>query len=115
MKYAGLLKKSLVAALFAGLAQAASAAGPDAAQLERGKTLFISAAVPACAICHTMADAGSSGSIGPDLDELKPDMERVKKALREGMGAMPSFAATMSEDDMNAVAAYVVHATGATK
>lgn len=114
MKYAGLLKKSLVAALFAGLAQAASAAGPDAAQLERGKTLFTSAAVPACAICHTMADAGASGTIGPDLDELKPDMARVKKAVREGIGAMPPFA-SMSEDDMNAVAAYVVHATGAAK
>lgn len=115
MKYTGLLKKSLVVALFAGLAQAVSAAGPDAAQLERGKTLFTSAAVPACAICHTMADAGASGSIGPDMDELKPDAQRVKKALREGMGAMPSFATTLTEEDMNAVAAYVVHASGAAK
>jgi len=84
---------------------------PAAAQLERGKVLFKSAAVPACAICHTLQDAGTTGAIGPNLDELKPDMERVLKVLKSGLGAMPSYAATMSEDDMKAVAAYVMHAT----
>lgn len=114
MKYAGLLKKSLAAALFFGLAQAASAAEPDAAQLERGKTLFVSAAVPACAVCHTLADAGSSGAIGPNLDELKPNVDQIKKVVREGMGAMPAFS-TMSADDVNAVAAYVAQASGGAK
>jgi mono/diheme cytochrome c family protein len=99
----------LVAVSIAGPALAADV--PDAAQLEKGKTLFKSAAVPACAICHTLQDAGTSGAIGPDLDELKPDMERVLKVLKSGLGAMPSYAATMSEDDMKAVAAYVSHTT----
>lgn len=108
--------KYVLRGMIAGLAltvMAPVAMGADAAQLERGKTLFTTAAVPACAVCHTMADAGSTGAIGPDLDELKPTAEQVKKVMKSGMGAMPSFAATMSEEDMDAVAAYVVQATGA--
>jgi mono/diheme cytochrome c family protein len=93
-------------------ASASWAAAPDAAQLEKGKLLFISGAVPACAICHTMEDAGATGAIGPNLDELKPDLARVKKILQEGAGSMPSFSATLDEASMDAVAAYVVHATG---
>ena len=85
------------------------------AVLEHGKELFMTKAVPACAICHTLADADATGAIGPDLDELKPDLSRVKKALQEGMGTMPSFSASMSDEDMDAVAQYVVHATGGAK
>ncbi|MGB3289034.1 MAG: cytochrome c [Burkholderiaceae bacterium] len=97
------------------LGLAGSAWAADAAQLERGKTLFVSAAVPACAVCHTLSDAGSTGAIGPDLDELKPDAARIKKVLKEGMGVMPSFASTLDEASMDAIAAYVVHATGGGK
>lgn len=86
---------------------------PSAELLEQGKALFTTKAVPACAICHALADAGATGAIGPNLDELKPDEARIKKALREGIGAMPSFDATMTEDEMNAVAAYIVNATAA--
>ena len=103
----------LAAASIMGAAFSAhSAEAPDPAVLEQGKELFLSKAVPACAVCHTLADAGSEGAIGPDLDELKPDMAAVKKALHEGVGVMPSFAASLSEAEMDAVAAYVVHATG---
>ncbi len=87
---------------------------PDQAMLDKGKILFTQKAIPACAICHTMADAEATGAIGPDLDELKPDTAMVKKAMKDGLGAMPSFSATLSDDDMNAIAAYVVHATGGT-
>ncbi|NYT80495.1 cytochrome c [Alcaligenaceae bacterium] len=103
----GLLGLSLWSA--AGLALAA---GPDPAMLEKGKAIFMKDAVPACAICHALQDAGSAGSIGPDLDELKPDLERVKKVLVEGAGTMPSFAESLDEASREAVAAYVVHATG---
>jgi len=84
----------------------------DAAVLERGKALFMTAATPiACAICHTLADAGAAGAIGPDLDELKPGKEVVLRVLKEGMGAMPSFEATMNAADMQAVADYIVKVT----
>lgn len=98
--------------IWAGAGACSTAWAADAEMLARGKELFTGAAVPACAICHTMADAGAEGPIGPDLDELKPGKEVVLKVLREGMGAMPSFTETMSEEDMKAVAEYVVQATG---
>lgn len=84
----------------------------DAAVLEEGKTLFSSSAKPmACSLCHTLKDAGAAGAIGPDLDELKPTADQVKKVMIEGIGAMPSFAATLSDDERNAIAEYVASAT----
>ena len=85
----------------------------EAAQMARGKQLFTTAAVPACAVCHTLKDAGTEGAIGPVLDELQPDAARVARALKDGIGAMPSFKATMSEEDIAAVALYVSKASRA--
>ena len=45
--------------------------------------------------------------------EIKPDANRVLSALRNGIGAMPSFAEKMTEKDMQAVARFVAHSTGA--
>ena len=113
MKFRVLPGAAVVLSMF--LAGASLAAGPDAAQLEKGKTLFKSGAVPACAICHALKDAEAVGTIGPDLDELKPNAQRVKQIMKEGAGAMPSFASTLDEASMDAVAAYVEHATGASQ
>ena len=95
----------------------AGAAGPcmadgsaDADMLARGKVLF-QTATPACAVCHTLKDAGAMGAVGPNLDELKPGLEQVRSALIDGVGVMPSFADILSEDDLNAVAEYVVSAS----
>ena len=104
MKFAAIATLSL-------LSLVSAPALADEAQLARGKELFMSKAVPACAVCHTMADAGSKGAIGPNLDELKPDAARIMKVLNEGMGAMPAFKATLNPADMAAVTAYVVKAT----
>ena len=52
-------------------------AADDAAQLQQGKVLFGQGAVPACALCHALKDAGAEGAVGPSLDELKPDAKRV--------------------------------------
>lgn len=58
----------------------ATTAGDD------GRALFMSS----CASCHTLAAADASGQIGPDLDDLQPDRERVLAAIEEGPGAMPA-------------------------
>ena len=97
-----------VSALWAGFAQA-----DDAAQMKRGKELFTTAAVPACAVCHTLKDAGAEGAIGPVLDELQPDAARVARALRDGIGTMPSYKATLKDDDIKALALYVSKASKA--
>jgi len=88
-------------------------AADDADTLVLGKRLFMQTAVPACAVCHTLKDAGASGAIGPVLDELKPDAQRVAKALRNGIGQMPSYKASLSEAQIVALAQYVSRASGA--
>jgi len=94
-----------------GLPQAARATD-DAKQLADGKALFAGSAVPPCGLCHTLKDAGTSGAIGPVLDELQPDAARVATALRNGIGAMPSYKATLKEEQIQALARYVAKATG---
>ena len=84
----------------------------DAAELEIGKALFTGGAQPiACAVCHTLDDAGTTGTIGPNLDELQPNADRIRKTMMEGMGAMPSFADSLDESDREAIIQYVIHAT----
>lgn len=97
-------------ALFA----AGAATADDGARLALGKKLF-GAAVPPCALCHTLIDAGTTGKIGPPLDELKPDAEQVATALREGVGVMPSYREKLSEEEILALARYVSKATRAAK
>jgi len=105
MKYALLLA---VAGLIARPAHADD-------ELALGKKLFLQQATPACALCHTLKDAGSEGAVGPVLDELKPDAARVANALRNGLGNMPSYKATLSEAQILAIAAYVAKASGAAR
>jgi sulfite dehydrogenase len=94
------------------LALAATAAhAADDAALVAGKALFLQGAVPPCAICHTLKDAGAEGAIGPVLDELKPDAVRVAKAIKNGIGQMPPYV-NLSEQQIQALAAYVARATG---
>ena len=81
------------------------AAAPALADLEEGKRLFTSV-TPACSVCHALKDAGAEGAVGPSLDELKPDHERVVKALRTGIGQMPAFT-HLSEAQIQALARYV--------
>ena len=85
----------------------------DANELQLGKTLFTVGANPPCATCHTLKDAGSTGAVGPVLDDLQPTTDRVVTALKSGIGMMPSYSSTLSEAQMRAVARYVAKASGA--
>ena len=88
---------------------AAAGSGDDA-----GRQLFVKGATPPCAICHTLADAGASGAIGPSLDELKPDAPRVVKAVNLGLGAMPPYP-QLSDEQVQAIARYVARTSGGPK
>ena len=100
-----------VAAMLAGLAGTASGADDDAALMALGKTLFTVGAVP-CATCHALKDAGASGAVGPAFDDLQPAPDRVIAALKSGIGAMPSYRASLSDEQMRALARYVSKASG---
>lgn len=103
------------AAMLLGLLALPALAAEDSAKLKLGKELFLKGSAPACAVCHTLNDAAAKGAIGPVLDELKPDANRVAAALRNGIGQMPSYKGKLTEDQIAALAVYVASATGAAK
>jgi mono/diheme cytochrome c family protein len=65
-----------------------------------------------CGGCHTLADAGTHGTVGPNLDQAKPSLSLAVDRLLNGAGAMPSFKATFSTKQIADIAAYVVKTTG---
>jgi cytochrome c6 len=65
-----------------------------------------------CGSCHTLADAGTSGTIGPNLDESRPSKDLAVDRVTNGMGAMPSFRDTLSPEQIQAVAEYVSSSAG---
>ncbi len=93
------------------LALSVFAAAHAADGADSGRQLFVKGATPACAICHTLADAGSTGAVGPSLDELKPDVQRVAKAVKAGLGAMPPYP-QLSDEQVLALSRYVARASG---
>ncbi|SRR5690625_238632 len=97
--------------LITGVFAVPALAGDNEAILEEGKALFNNS-TPACAVCHTLKDADATGNIGPDLDELQPAADRIKKAMIEGTGPMPSFSSSLSDDEMDAIAAYITSVAG---
>jgi mono/diheme cytochrome c family protein len=74
-----------------------------------GQAVFASAG---CGGCHTLEAAGSRGTTGPNLDQLKPSAATVATVVRSGAGVMPSFAGRLSAGDIQAVARYVAANAG---
>ncbi len=70
-----------------------------------GKEVFLG--VGGCGSCHTYADAGTSGSIGPNLDDAAPSLELALDRITNGQGAMPSFSDQLTDQQIADVAAYV--------
>jgi cytochrome c553 len=75
-----------------------------------GKAVFTGSA--GCTGCHTLADAGSTGTIGPNLDDAKPSEALVVDRVTNGQGAMPSFKDSLSAQQITDVAAYVSSVAG---
>lgn len=73
-------------------------------QIAEGKSVFASAG---CASCHRLRDAGSTGTVGPDLDRAEPPRSLVIARVSTGQGAMPSFEGQLSVEQIEAVADYV--------
>jgi mono/diheme cytochrome c family protein len=84
------------------------------AALAQGKQVFTSAG---CGSCHTLADAGATGTIGPDLDVTfgggaKPPKDLVIERVTNGAPPMPSFKGQLSDEQIDAVATYVSSVAG---
>lgn len=91
------------------------ASGANAQSTKQGKLIFTEKADPPCAVCHTLKNAKAEGEVGPNLDELKPDQQRVRNAVTNGVGAMPPYGDSLSDAEIAAVARYVAEAAKAGK
>ena len=70
-----------------------------------GKNVFLNKG--ACSTCHILADAGSDGQIGPNLNEIRPDKMWVIKTVTNGIGVMPAYEGELTSEEIEAVAHYV--------
>jgi len=98
--------KTVVGASGGGAATTGGAAAQPSAE---GKKVFASAG---CGGCHTLRDAGSSGTVGPNLDQAKPSLARAQETVTNGRGAMPAFKGQLTDDQIRDVAEYVSQAAG---
>jgi mono/diheme cytochrome c family protein len=78
--------------------------------MQIGRSVFTKIAEPQCGVCHTLVDAGTTGTLGANLQELQPDAARVAQAVRNGVGVMPPYAGKLTEEQIKAVAEYVARA-----
>ena len=77
--------------------------------LIKGKEIFLNSGN--CATCHSLKDAGSVANVGPNLNEIRPDIGRVKISVMNGIGVMPSYQGILSGDEIDAVSYYVSKST----
>jgi mono/diheme cytochrome c family protein len=78
-----------------------------AAPAANGKQIFTA---KGCGGCHTLADAGASGTSGPNLDELAPDAATVQAKVKGGGGSMPAF--DLPAPELQALGEYVASVAG---
>jgi cbb3-type cytochrome c oxidase subunit III len=81
---------------------------PDDGQAADGKAIFTAN----CGGCHTLADAGTTGTVGPNLDQSKPPKALILDRVTNGMGVMPPFKGTLTDAQIEAVADYVSSSAG---
>ncbi len=100
-----------VAAYVASVAGKAVSGGGGGGKITatNGKQIFLTAG---CTGCHTLADVGSHGTVGPNLDQAKPPTSLVVTRVTNGAGAMPSFKDRLTRQQIQAVAQYVSSVAG---
>ena len=86
----------------------AAASSGGSTKSTNGKTIFTSN----CASCHTLAAAGTHGTVGPNLDQLKPPFARVQRQVTNGGAIMPAFKGKLTAAQITAVAKYVAANAG---
>ena len=85
-----------------------TSATTTAAGAANGKQIFISN----CGGCHRLGAAGTTGTVGPNLDQLKPNAATVQKQVENGGPGMPSFSGRLTSAQIAAVAQYVARNAG---
>jgi cytochrome c oxidase subunit 2 len=111
-----------------GAAGATGATGPTGAQggAGNGKAIFTKFG---CTSCHTLTAAGSTGTIGPDLDKLPAEAQKAGQALQDFIhtsivdpnayiepgfpkGVMPpNFGQQISKSDLDTLVQYLIQSS----
>ena len=65
-----------------------------------------------CGSCHTLKAADATGTIGPNLDQLKPSESIVQHQVEVGGGVMPAFKGKLTDEQISAVAKFVADNAG---
>ena len=73
-----------------------------------GKALF----TQSCGSCHTLSAAGTSGSVGPNLDQLKPSLATVVRQVTNGGASMPAFGGQLTKAQILAISQFVASSAG---
>ena len=60
-----------------------------------------------CGVCHTLKSNGSVSEIGPNLDQLNPQIPQIIYAVKNGVGVMPPWDGILTSEEIEAVAYYV--------
>jgi cytochrome c6 len=87
---------------------AATTEQPQAGDPAAGETLFTE---QGCGNCHTLQDAGTTGTVGPNLDDAQPTYDEAFTAIKNGRGGMPAFGDKLSDRQIADLAAYVAEST----
>jgi mono/diheme cytochrome c family protein len=92
-----------------GAATTTAAAAPQGDPVA-GKAVFSNAG---CGACHTLKAASATGTVGPNLDQLKPTYDKILHQVEVGGGPMPAFKGSLSTKQIQDVAAFVFASTHA--
>jgi mono/diheme cytochrome c family protein len=94
---------ALYVSLVAANPDASVGGGPGGAGGDDPKTMFTGN----CGSCHTLEKAGTSGAVGPNLDEAQPSFEDAVTQITNGGGGMPAFGEQLTDEQIRALARYV--------
>jgi mono/diheme cytochrome c family protein len=92
----------------AGTTSTPAAGGNTQQANAQGKQIF----TQNCGACHALKDAKTTGQVGPDLDQLKPDQQTVQTQVANGGGGMPAFKGQLQPNQIQAVSQYVSSVAG---
>ena len=74
-------------------------------KMEMGLDVYNNKAM--CGSCHILSTTGSTGKIGPNLDDIKPKISQIILAVTNGIGVMPAFEGMLTSEEIEAVAYFV--------
>ena len=113
------MRKSLLVLVLASLAGSLLSCGagggagkPLSSSAQRGRKVYLESSNPTCGSCHRLNEAGSVGTLGPDLDKMQLTRARIVRSVTQGVGVLPTPRGVLKPGEIEDVADYVMEARG---